>query len=208
MCCCLLTYPVLSSFLSTGITAYELATGAPPHAELHSLRAALKIPQAPPPTLPHPERYSPELHSFMARCLVKDPAQRPSALELLEHPFIRNNKSTPAVLKEMVAKTVATIEARARRSEEEAQAAGAGGAAGTGNGSAPSPSSRPKKQSMNLDEEDSGDDDAEDVDGAYDRTTRTITNVQATANLTTVMHPEHEDSNSTAKLKGADGTAQ
>ena len=97
----------------SGITTYELAVGQPPHAELHSLRAALKIPMCDPPTLPHPERYSPELHSFIKSCLVKDYTRRPSAAELLTHPFITRNTSTQAILSDMIAKTRASIESKA-----------------------------------------------------------------------------------------------
>jgi serine/threonine protein kinase len=80
-------FPLLCSW-SLGITAYELAIGEPPHAKLHSMRAAIKIPTSPPPTLPEPERFSPDFHSFLAACLVKDFEARPSAATLLTHPFI------------------------------------------------------------------------------------------------------------------------
>ena len=38
-------YDEKADIWSLGITAYELAIGEPPHAKLHSMRAALKIPQ-------------------------------------------------------------------------------------------------------------------------------------------------------------------
>ncbi len=89
-----------------------MAVGQPPHAELHSLRAALKIPTADPPTLPNPQRYSPDLHSFLRACLVKDASRRPSATQLLEHPFIKKNQSTNAILAAMVQKTKRAIESK------------------------------------------------------------------------------------------------
>jgi serine/threonine protein kinase len=105
--------PPLLQIWSLGITTYELAVGQPPHAELHSLRAALKIPMCDPPSLPHPERYSPELHSFIRSCLVKDYTRRPSAAELLQHPFITRNASSPQILLDMVQKTMQSIESKA-----------------------------------------------------------------------------------------------
>jgi len=35
------------------------------------------------------EDFSPEFRDFLAKCLVKDPAQRPEAKELLSHPFLQ-----------------------------------------------------------------------------------------------------------------------
>ena len=62
-------YNELADVWSLGITAYELAVGEPPHAKLHSMRAAVKIPQSAPPTLPDPDTWSSDFHSFLAACL-------------------------------------------------------------------------------------------------------------------------------------------
>ena len=94
-------YNELADIWSLGITAYELAVGEPPHAKLHSMRAAVKIPQAAPPTLPDPETWSGDFHSFIAAVLIKDPARRPSAEALLHHPFIAR-AADPAVLVPMI----------------------------------------------------------------------------------------------------------
>ena len=77
----MLTLKPCRSVISLSITAYELAVGEPPHAKLHSMRAAIKIPTSPPPTLPDPGRFSPDFHSFLAAALVKEFARdrgRPS----------------------------------------------------------------------------------------------------------------------------------
>lgn len=42
------------------------------------------IPARPPPTLAAPQDFSPAFNKFIARCLTKDPKDRPSAAELLE----------------------------------------------------------------------------------------------------------------------------
>ncbi|KAJ0182581.1 hypothetical protein K1T71_001950 [Dendrolimus kikuchii] len=73
---------------SVGITAIELAEGEPPLSGLHPMRALFQIPRNPPPSLSHPERFSPQLADFIADCLVKDMNQRPFARELLEHPLL------------------------------------------------------------------------------------------------------------------------
>src|SRR3954464_1645355 len=87
---------------SLGITAYELAIGEPPHSKLHSMRAAIKIPSAPPPTPPDPEKFSQDFNAFHAECVAKDFDKRPSAKRLLNHPFIQ--KAPPSsILAENVA---------------------------------------------------------------------------------------------------------
>ena len=95
-------YNELADVWSLGITAFELAVGEPPHAKLHSMRAAVKIPQSAPPTLPDPETWSGEFKSFIALSLTKDPTRRPSAEALLQHPFIVR-AAEPTVLQPMVA---------------------------------------------------------------------------------------------------------
>jgi serine/threonine protein kinase len=128
---CLLSdsYSELVDIWSLGITAYELAVGQPPHAELHSLRAALKIPASAPPTLPHPARFSPDFHAFLRSCLVKDWRQRPSAAELLRHPFILNNRSPNSILLPMVHKMRAAVEGREAAQDAAAAASASGSAA-------------------------------------------------------------------------------
>ncbi|KAG2378643.1 hypothetical protein C9374_008282 [Naegleria lovaniensis] len=75
---------------SLGIMALEMAEGEPPLIELPVLRALFIIATQPPPTLREPHRWSSNFSDFLSRCLVKDPAERASATELLEHPFLQN----------------------------------------------------------------------------------------------------------------------
>ena len=127
-------YNELADIWSLGITAYELAIGEPPHAKLHSMRAALKIPMSPPPTLPDPSHWSEGFHAFLRSCLVKDFHQRPSAGDLLSHPFIVN-AANASVLMDMVRVSVKVIEAKASElSKEQAQAATAAAVGGPGGG--------------------------------------------------------------------------
>mmetsp|Transcript_4247 Transcript_4247/g.9946 ORF Transcript_4247/g.9946 Transcript_4247/m.9946 type:complete len:480 (-) Transcript_4247:323-1762(-) len=82
-------YDAKADIWSLGITAIECAVGEPPHSNVHPMRAIFLIPKSPPPTLGEGE-WSSEFKDFVAKCLIKDPKQRPNASELLKHPFIEN----------------------------------------------------------------------------------------------------------------------
>ena len=73
---------------SVGITAIEIAEGNPPNSDVHPMRVIFMIPSRPPPTLTNPAKWSDEFNDFIAKCLVKNPKMRPTAKELLKHPFI------------------------------------------------------------------------------------------------------------------------
>jgi len=78
---------------SLAITAIELGAGEPPHASIHPMRAIFIIPNSEPPTMPDPSKWSAAFNDFLKVCLVKNPANRPSAKTLLTtHPFILNAK--------------------------------------------------------------------------------------------------------------------
>eukprot|EP00300_Choanocystis_sp_HF-7_P033139 c45434_g1_i1.p1 GENE.c45434_g1_i1~~c45434_g1_i1.p1 ORF type:complete len:962 (+),score=152.64 c45434_g1_i1:69-2954(+) len=90
---------------SFGITCIEMAEGAPPYSNLESLDAMLAIANGSSPTVRNHASWSPEFVSFIAKCLKKDSTLRPSASELLRHPFIRkaagNRGSVVQLMKQM-----------------------------------------------------------------------------------------------------------
>jgi len=57
------------------------------------MRAIFMIPSRPPPHLTEQDKWSNDFNDFLAKCLIKNPDQRPGAKDLLEHPFIQNAKS-------------------------------------------------------------------------------------------------------------------
>ncbi|XP_006639736.1 serine/threonine-protein kinase 4 [Lepisosteus oculatus] len=85
-------YNCVADIWSLGITAIEMAEGKPPYADIHPMRAIFMIPTNPPPTFRSPEAWSEPFQDFVKQCLVKNPEQRTTATQLLQHPFIKNAK--------------------------------------------------------------------------------------------------------------------
>ena len=74
---------------SLGITAIEMAEGAPPHSNLNPLRAIFLIPSKPAPNLNDPDLWSPEMVDFIRCCCKKDPSERSDSALLTSHPFVK-----------------------------------------------------------------------------------------------------------------------
>ncbi|KAM9766282.1 mitogen-activated protein kinase kinase kinase kinase 4-like isoform 10-T10 [Menidia menidia] len=101
------TYDYRSDLWSCGITAIEMAEGAPPLCDMHPMRALFLIPRNPPPRLKS-KKWSKKFFSFIESCLVKNYTQRPPTDQLLKHPFIRdqpNERQVRIQLKDHIDRT-------------------------------------------------------------------------------------------------------
>ncbi|XP_053568491.1 mitogen-activated protein kinase kinase kinase 19 [Bombina bombina] len=78
-----------SDIWSTGCTVFEMATGKPPLAHMNNMAAMYYIgaQRGLMPTLP--DHFSKKARDFVDLCLTRDQYERPSAEQLLQHPFIK-----------------------------------------------------------------------------------------------------------------------
>uniref|UniRef100_A0A8D3EFD9 non-specific serine/threonine protein kinase n=1 Tax=Scophthalmus maximus TaxID=52904 RepID=A0A8D3EFD9_SCOMX len=105
---------------SLGITLIELAQIEPPHHELNPMRVLLKIAKSEPPTLEQPHKWSQEFKDFLRKALDKNPETRPTAAQLMEHPFVRSVTSNRP-LRELVAEAKAEVMEEIEDNREEGE---------------------------------------------------------------------------------------
>lgn len=98
---------------SLGITCIEMAEGEPPHLHEPPLRALLMISISGSPTLKDPTRWSSQFLHFLAQSTSIDAEQRPTAEQLLNHPFL----TMASTQEEYGAFVRAQLEARRRRKQ-------------------------------------------------------------------------------------------
>jgi len=82
---------------SLGITAIEMAEGMPPYSNIPPFMVIFTLAKNPATGLTQPKDWSPEFNSFVNMCLQMDPKHRPTAAELLAHPFILKNRGREVV---------------------------------------------------------------------------------------------------------------
>ncbi|XP_047067523.1 mitogen-activated protein kinase kinase kinase 5-like [Lolium rigidum] len=81
-------YDLAVDIWSLGCTIIEMFDGKPPWSDLEGPAAMFKVLHKDPPI---PENLSQEGKGFLQLCFKRNPAERPTATELLDHPFIRNS---------------------------------------------------------------------------------------------------------------------
>ena len=118
-------YDCVADIWSLGITTIEIGEGKAPYGEIHPMRAIFMIPSKPPPSFSKPDRWSPQLIDFVSRCLVKNPEERATASELLQHEFIKGAKA-PEILQALIAEASETREKLAETVANTSMEEGAG----------------------------------------------------------------------------------
>ncbi|CAN6297674.1 unnamed protein product [Urochloa humidicola] len=81
-------YDLAVDIWSLGCTIIEMFTGKPPWSGLEGPAAMFKVLRTDPPI---PDNLSSEGKDFLRCCFKRNPAERPTANKLLEHPFIQNS---------------------------------------------------------------------------------------------------------------------
>lgn len=75
---------------SLGIMMLEFAQGEPPYLNLPQTQVCYMILTMNPPEIDS-RKWSQSMRDFVKICLTKDPKERPSAEDLLEHPFMKSD---------------------------------------------------------------------------------------------------------------------
>ncbi|XP_041440697.1 traf2 and NCK-interacting protein kinase-like [Xenopus laevis] len=91
-------YTTKADVWSLGISALEMAEGYYPFSRFPENKRMKRIMHGPAPTLLW-DTWSDKFHFFISECLQKNPARRPSAEQLLAHPFISNIQNERGVKK-------------------------------------------------------------------------------------------------------------
>ena len=87
---------------SLGITCIEMAEGEPPFSKIKPYLVLKKIITQPPKGLKNKDKWSNDFNDFIEKCLIYEPNERPSAKDLLKHPFIVNNNKGNKLISELV----------------------------------------------------------------------------------------------------------
>ncbi|KAH9685969.1 protein kinase domain-containing protein [Citrus sinensis] len=80
-------YGLTADIWSLGCTVLEMLTRQPPYSHLEGMQALFRIGKGEPPLVPN--SLSRDARDFILKCLQVNPNDRPTAAQLMEHPFVK-----------------------------------------------------------------------------------------------------------------------
>ncbi|XP_042544148.1 nik-related protein kinase [Dipodomys spectabilis] len=108
------SYDYRSDVWSVGITAIEMAEGAPPLCNLQPLEALFVILRESAPTVKS-SGWSRKFHNFMEKCMIKNFLFRPTSANMLQHPFVRSIKHERHVVESLTKHLTGIIKKREKK---------------------------------------------------------------------------------------------
>ncbi|XP_008568415.1 PREDICTED: nik-related protein kinase isoform X2 [Galeopterus variegatus] len=108
------SYDYRSDVWSVGITAIEMAEGAPPLCNLQPLEALFVILRESAPTVKS-SGWSRKFHNFMEKCMIKNFLFRPTSANMLHHPFVRDIKNERHVVESLTKHLTGVIKKRQKK---------------------------------------------------------------------------------------------
>ncbi|KAJ0077897.1 hypothetical protein Patl1_36901 [Pistacia atlantica] len=85
-------YGLAADIWSLGCTVLEMLTRQPPYSNLEGMQALFRIGRGVPPEVPI--SLSKDARDFILKCLQVNPYERPTAAQLLDHPFLKRPLQT------------------------------------------------------------------------------------------------------------------
>ncbi|KAM6143286.1 nik-related protein kinase [Erethizon dorsatum] len=108
------SYDYRSDVWSVGITAIEMAEGAPPLCNLQPLEALFVILRESAPTVKS-SGWSRKFHNFMEKCMIKNFLFRPTSANMLHHPFVQDIKNEQHVVESLTKHLTGIIKKRQKK---------------------------------------------------------------------------------------------